>query len=139
QVGELQSRHQQFDGAGAILLFAHDLLDFLQHAETEWQPCIDAGCLLPHHPSAQHKPMRGYFRLFWGLAQDGQKIAGKAHRSLGIMAATTASETALRGEKQGLSMISGRICSRNGYGFGLSRSSTEPHGAHTLPPVYHGW
>ncbi len=79
QLGRLDGRHQQFDGAGAVLLLAHDLLDFLQHAQAERQEGVDAGRLLPHHAGAQHQPMRDDFRLFRRLAQDGEEIAGQAH------------------------------------------------------------
>ena len=49
KIGKLQRRHQEFDGAGAVLLLAHDLLDLLQHAKPERQPGVDAGRLLPQH------------------------------------------------------------------------------------------
>ena len=79
KIGELQRRHQELDRARPVHLFAHDLRDFLQHAEAERQPSIDAGRFLADHPGAQHQPMRqdlGFFRRF---AQDRQEIAGEAH------------------------------------------------------------
>ncbi len=79
QVGRLDGRHQQFDGAGAVLLLAHDLADLLQHPEAERQEGIDAGRLLPHHAGAQHQPVRDDFRLFRRFAQDRQEITGQAH------------------------------------------------------------
>ena len=79
EIGRLHGRHQQFDGAGAVLLLAHDLLDLLQHAQAERQEGIDAGRLLPHHAGAQHQPVRDDLRLARGLAQDRQEIAGQSH------------------------------------------------------------
>ena len=79
QVGRLDGRHQQLDGAGAVLLLAHDLADLLQHAKAERQEGIDAGCLLPDHAGAQHQPVGDDLRLLRRFAQDGQKEAGKAH------------------------------------------------------------
>ena len=64
QVGGLDGRHQQFDGAGTVLLLAHDVADFLQHAETERQEGVNAGRLLPQHAGAQHQPVRDDFGLF---------------------------------------------------------------------------
>jgi hypothetical protein len=71
QVGQLQRRHQQFDGAGTVLLLANDLLDLLQHAQAQRQPGIDARRFLPHHAGAQHQPMRHDLRLFRILLKDG--------------------------------------------------------------------
>ncbi len=79
QIGQLQRRHQQFDRAGAVLLLAHDLLDLLEHAETERQPRIDARRLLPHHAGAQHQTVGHDLRLLRRLAQDGQEVVGQAH------------------------------------------------------------
>ena len=79
QVGRLDGRHQQFDGAGAVLLLAHDLLDLLQHAQAERQEGIDAGRLLPHHAGAQHQPVRDDLRLFRRFTQNRQEVAGQAH------------------------------------------------------------
>ena len=80
QVGRLDGRHQQFDGAGAVLLLAHDLLDLLQHPQAERQKGINAGRLLPHHAGAQHQPVGDDFGLLRGLAQDRQEKAGQAHQ-----------------------------------------------------------
>ena len=79
QVGRLDRRHEKLDGAGAVLLLAHDLDDLLQDAEAERQEGIDAGRLLAHHAGAQHQPVRDDLRLFRGLTQDRQEIAGQAH------------------------------------------------------------
>ena len=82
QVGRLDGRHQHLDGAGAVLLLAHDLLDLLQHPQAQRQKGINSGRLLPHHAGAQHQPVGDDFRLFRGLAQDRQEKAGQAHQRL---------------------------------------------------------
>ena len=81
EVGQLQRRHQHFDGAGAVLLLADDLLDLLQHPQAERQPGIDAGRLLPDHAGAQHQPMRDDLRLLRIFLQDGQKKPRQSHGS----------------------------------------------------------
>ncbi len=57
EVGQLQRRHEQLDGAGAVHLLADDALDLLQHPEAERQPGVDAGGFLAEHPGAQHQPV----------------------------------------------------------------------------------
>ena len=79
QVGQLQRRHQQFERAGAILFFAHDLLDLLQHAKAQRQPRIDARRLLPHHAGTQHQPMRNNLGLLRVFLQDRQKEPRQSH------------------------------------------------------------
>ena len=79
EVGGLNCRHQNFNRAGAVLLLAHDLANFLQHANAERQEGIDARGLLPHHASAQHQPVRDDFGLFRRLTQNRQEITGQAH------------------------------------------------------------
>ena len=79
QVGRLDGRHQKLDGAGAVLLLAHDLADLLQHPKPERQEGIDAGGLLADHAGAQHQPVRGDLRFLRGFAQDRQKETGQAH------------------------------------------------------------
>jgi hypothetical protein len=79
QIGGLNGRHQTFDGPGAGLLLADDGVDLVQDPQPERQPGVDAGRLLPDHARPQHQPVRDDFRLFRGLAQNRQKIAGKAH------------------------------------------------------------
>ena len=86
EVGELQRRHQQLDGAGAVHLLADDLLDLLQHTEAERQPGVDAGRLLPDHPGAQHEPVREDLRLLRVVAEDRQEEAGQAHGGSGQVA-----------------------------------------------------
>ena len=79
QIGGLDGRHQEFDGAGAVLLLAHDLLDLLQHAQAKRQEGVNAGRLLPHHAGAQHQPVGDDLRLFRGFTQDRQEETGEAH------------------------------------------------------------
>jgi hypothetical protein len=76
QVGRLDGRHQHLDGAGAVLLLAHDLLDLLQHAQAEWQPGVDAGALLLDHGGTQHQLVRHDLRFLRRLAQHGEEVAG---------------------------------------------------------------
>ena len=82
QVRLLQGRHQHLDGAGAVLLLAHDLLDLLEHAKAERQPGIDARAGLADHAGPQHQLVRDDLRLLGRLAQHGQEELGKAHGSL---------------------------------------------------------
>ena len=79
EVGRLDGGHQHLDGARAVLLLAHDLLDFLEDAEAQRQPRIDAGAGLADHAGAQHQLVRDDLRLFRRLAQNGQEEAGEAH------------------------------------------------------------
>ena len=79
EVGELQRRHQQFKRAGAVLLFADDLLDLLQDAQAERQPGIDAGGFLPDHAGAQHQAMRYDLRFLRILLEDGKKETRQSH------------------------------------------------------------
>ena len=76
KIGKLQRRHQQLDRAGAVLLLAHDLLDLLEHAKAERQPGVDARGLLADQTRPQHEPVGDDLRLFRGLAQDRQEVAG---------------------------------------------------------------
>ncbi len=89
EVGRLDRRHQHFDGAGAVLLLAHDLADLLQHTNAERQKGIDARGLLPHHPGAQHQPVRDNLGFFRRLAQNREEITGQAHGILERFEVTT--------------------------------------------------
>ena len=82
QVRGLDRRHQDFLGAGGVLLLADDLLDLLQHPPAERQPGIDAGAGLPDHAGAQHQPVGGDLRLGRGFLQRGQEGAGQAQGRL---------------------------------------------------------
>ena len=98
QLGGLDGRHQKLDGAGAVLLLAHDLADLLQHPQAERQEGINPGRLLADHAGAQHQPVGGDLRLLRGLAQIGQEEPGKAH---GISQRGRGSETGTGAEIQG--------------------------------------
>ena len=76
QIRQLQRRHQEFDGAGAVLLFANDLLDLLQDPQAQRQPGIDARRLLPHHAGAQHQAMGDDLRLLGHLTKNRQEVTG---------------------------------------------------------------
>ncbi len=80
QVRRLDRGHQQFDGARAVLLLAHDLLHLVQDLQPQRQPGIDAGALLPDHAGAQHQAVGDDLGFLGRLAQDGQEIAGETHR-----------------------------------------------------------
>src|ERR1700751_1976629 len=79
QLGGLDGRHQQFDGAGAVLFFADDGADLLQDAKAERQEGVYAGGLLAHHAGAQHQPVRSDFRFFRRFTQNRKEEAGAAH------------------------------------------------------------
>src|SRR6185295_17129452 len=79
QLGLLERGHEQLDGAGAVLLLLHDLLDLLEHLEAQRQPRVDAGAGLADHAGAQHELVRGDFRLARNLAQHWQEVLGQAH------------------------------------------------------------
>ena len=79
EIRRLDGRHQKLDGAGAVLLLAHDLADLLEHPQTQRQEGINPGRLLADHAGAQHQPMGGDLRLLRGLTQIGQEEPGKAH------------------------------------------------------------
>ena len=75
QLRLLQRRHQHLDGAGPLLLLAHDLLDLLEHAKAKRQPGVDASAGLADHAGPQHQLVGDDLRLARRLAQDGKKIA----------------------------------------------------------------
>ena len=103
QVGQLQRRHQQFDGAGAVLFLADDLLDLLQHPQAQRQPGIDAGRFLPHHARAQHQAMRDDLGLLRILFKDRQKKPRQSHGDTQRIGGTRerASETGSAAKTQG--------------------------------------
>ena len=78
-LGRLDGWHQQFDGAGPVLLLAHDLFDLLQDRKTQRQPGIDAGARLADHARPQHKPVGYDFRFLGIVAKNGQEILAKFH------------------------------------------------------------
>ena len=63
-------------GPGAVLLLPHDLLDLLEHAKSERQPGVDPRGFLSDQSGPQHQAMRDNLRLFRGLAQDREEVAG---------------------------------------------------------------
>ena len=81
QLGRLDRRHQDFLSTGAVLLFADDSFDLLEHPQAERQPGINAGARLPDHPGAKHQPMRDDLRLARVLAHQRQKVFGEPHRT----------------------------------------------------------
>ncbi len=79
EIGGLDRRHEELDGAGAVLLLADDGIDPVEHAQAERQPGVDPGGLLSDQPGPQHEPVRDDLGLFRGLAEDGQEIAAQTH------------------------------------------------------------
>src|SRR6185503_16709661 len=79
QLGLLKRRHQNLDGAGAVLLLADDVLDPLEHAKTKRQPIVDAGGSLADQAGAKHQPVADDLRFRRRLFQKREEIAGKAH------------------------------------------------------------
>ena len=105
QIGGLDGGHQHLDGAGAILLLAHDALDIGEHALAQRQPGIDARRGLPDHRGAQHQLVRNHLRLARRFLEDRHEIAGQAHqgfRRAGWMNAALAwlAQTASRGRER---------------------------------------
>ena len=79
EFGGLQRRHQELDGAGAVLLLADDGVHLVENALAERQPGIDALGLLLDHARTQHEPVRDDLGLLGVFLEDGQEEAGKAH------------------------------------------------------------
>ena len=79
EFGRLNCRHQNLDGARAVLLFADYRVDLLQYAFAQRQPGVDAGRLLADHPRSQHQPMGDDFRFLGVFFQNRQEVAGQAH------------------------------------------------------------
>ncbi len=71
QLGRLDHRHQQFLRAGAVHLFADDILDLADHAEAQRKVGVDAGRDLADHPGADHQPVADDLGLARLLAQCG--------------------------------------------------------------------
>ena len=79
QLGRLQRRHEHFLGSGAVLLFAHDLLDLLQDPKAERKPGIDARGRLADQPGAQHQLVADDLGVGGTFLEDGKKGSGPAH------------------------------------------------------------
>ena len=79
QLRRLNGRHEQLDGARAVLFLADDLLDLAQDAVTERQPGIDPRARLAGQPGPQHQPVGNDLRFLGIVAQQWQKIAAEAH------------------------------------------------------------
>ena len=79
EVGQRKRRHQEFDGAGADLLLAHDLLDLLQHPKAQRQPGVDPRRLLPDQAGAKHELVRDDLGVRRRLFEGGKEVARQAH------------------------------------------------------------
>ena len=73
QVGRLERRHQQFDGAGTVLFLAHDAFDLAQHAQAERQPGVDAGGGLADQAGAEHQLVADDLGVGRTLLENGQE------------------------------------------------------------------
>ena len=83
EVGRLERRHEQLDGAGAVLLLLDDLDDLLQHLVAERQPGVAPGGLLLDHPRPQHELVGDDLGFLRSLPEGGQEVAGKTHENSG--------------------------------------------------------
>ena len=79
KVRGLQRRHQHFDRAGAVLLLAHDLLDLLEHTETEREPGVNPRRRLAHEAGPQHQLVADDLSVGRALLENRQKGLGPAH------------------------------------------------------------
>ena len=72
QLGGLDHRHQQLQGAAAVHLLAHDLLDPPQYLEAQRQPGVEPRGQLADHAGAQHELMADGFGAAGNFAGGGQ-------------------------------------------------------------------
>ena len=79
QLGGLHRRHQQFDAAAAVHLFAHDVLDLAQHAQAERHPGVQAAGQLLDVTGAHHQLVAGQFGFRGGFLEGGDKELRNAH------------------------------------------------------------
>ena len=79
QIGRLDRRHHDFDGAGAILLLANDRADLVEHAFAEGKPGVDARRLLTDHARTQHQPVRNDLSLLRRFLEDRKEVSREAH------------------------------------------------------------
>ena len=75
----LHHRHQHFLGAGAVHFLADNTLHLAQHAQTGWQPGVQAGGQLADHAGAQHELMADHHRVRGGLFNGAEQVLGGAH------------------------------------------------------------
>ena len=79
QLGGLHHRHQQFDRAGGVHLFADDRLDLADHAQAHRHVAVDAGTQALDEPGAQHQPMAHDLGVGRSFFQRGDEEAGGFH------------------------------------------------------------
>jgi hypothetical protein len=74
QVGGLDGRHQDLDGAGPVLLLSDDVADLVEHALAQRQPRIDPRGLLFDHAGTRHQAVRDDFRILGIFLQNRQEV-----------------------------------------------------------------
>ncbi len=79
EIGRLHRRHQQLDGAGAVLLFLDDADDLVEHLVAERQPRVAARGLLLDHARPQHQLVRDDLGFLRRLLQEGQEVSAETH------------------------------------------------------------
>src|SRR5262245_65591455 len=79
QLGRLDGRHQKLESPGAVLLFAHDLLDLLEDGKTQGKPRVDAGAGLADETGSKHEPVRDELGLFRIVAEKRKEVPAEAH------------------------------------------------------------
>ena len=79
ELGRLDRRHQNLDGARPVLLLADHRADLVEDAQAQGQPRIDAGSLLAHETGTQHQAVGNDLGLLGRLAQGWQEVAGETH------------------------------------------------------------
>ncbi len=90
EVGGLDRRHQDLDGAGAVLLLPDDGADAIEYALAQRQPRENPRRLLAHQAGAQHQAMGNDLGLAGRFFQGRQKVAAQTHLVLGTVTRRTA-------------------------------------------------
>ena len=57
QLGGLHRGHEDFLGARAVHLLAHDVLDLAQHPQAQWKPGVEPGCEPADEPRPDQEPV----------------------------------------------------------------------------------
>ena len=80
--GRLESGHQDFHRAGAVHLFADDLLHLAERAQSERKKSVKAASQLADETGAQQQLVRRDFRVGRRFFQRGNECLRPAHRDL---------------------------------------------------------
>ncbi len=84
ELGRLDDRHQELDGAGPIHFFTHDRFDLAQHAQSQRHPGVDPGGKPLDHAGAQHQAMAGELGLGGSFLERRKKKPRYVHRLPGF-------------------------------------------------------